>query len=208
MQAFSTILTEDYAAALDDEGKDFLGRIASSARRLDRLIQDVLDYSKLVRSEINLEPVDAQQLFDEIVASYPNLQSPDIRITSDGRLPTVWANTAALTQVFANLLGNAVKFVATGVDPIIRVHAEQKPGGMRFWFEDNGIGIEPGERERIFEVFTTSHAPGRYDGTGIGLAIVRRAIQQMGGAVGVESEAGDGSHFWVDLPDGPTANRS
>ncbi len=200
MQAFSTILADDYATALDDTAKGYLGRIAASARRLDRLIQDVLDYSRLARTDIGLEPVNAQQLFDEIIASYPNLQENGARITSDGALPTVWANTAALTQVFANLLGNAVKFVEPGVPPDVHVRAEHRGDRVRFWFEDNGVGIESSEMERIFQVFQTAHPAGRYDGTGVGLAIVRKAVEQMGGRVGVESEPGAGSRFWVDLP--------
>jgi signal transduction histidine kinase len=109
-------------------------------------------------------------------------------------------NSALLTQVFSNLLGNALKFVPPERDPQVNIRAEKFDGRVRVWVEDNGIGIEAGQQEKIFGLFQRLHRPDRFAGTGVGLAIVRKAIQRMGGSVGVESEPGAGCRFWIELP--------
>jgi signal transduction histidine kinase len=125
-----------------------------------------------------------------------------------GPMPLVWANVAGLTQIISNLLGNAVKFVKAGEAPRVRVWAETMPceipnkegtGCVRLWFEDNGIGIPKEWHSRVFGMFHRLNPPAAYEGTGIGLAIVRKAAERMGGRVGLESEPGRGSRFWVEL---------
>jgi signal transduction histidine kinase len=111
----------------------------------------------------------------------------------------VWANEATLTQCISNLLGNAIKFVAPGEEPRVRIRAERLGEDARIWFEDNGIGIDPRDQERIFGIFVKVHPVQTYNGTGIGLSIVRRAAEKMGGKVGLESEPGKGSRFWLQL---------
>ena len=119
----------------------------------------------------------------------------DIRL--EGDLPVVLGNEALVTQCFSNLLANAVKFVAPGVKPRVRVRAEVREGTARIWVEDNGIGISKDAQGRLFGMF--QRLVRGYEGTGIGLAIVRKVVQRMGGRVGVESEEGKGSRFWVEL---------
>lgn len=199
MRGFSGILTSEYGEKFGETATDYLRRIGVSAERLDRLIQDVLNYSKVVRGDIPIEPVNAEKLIREIVESYPDFQEPHARIDVQ-KLPRVQANPAALTQVVSNLLGNSVKFVAPNVTPHIVVRAEPREDFVRLWFEDNGIGIPTHASERIFKMFQRLHPPGKYDGTGIGLAIIRKAVDRMGGRVGVDSEPGLGSRFWVELP--------
>jgi signal transduction histidine kinase len=114
-------------------------------------------------------------------------------------LLNVIAHEAALGQCITNLLGNAVKFVLPGTLPQIKIRTEPVEGQVRIWFEDNGIGIEPSNQDRIFGIFERVHSAQEYDGTGIGLAIVRKAVERMGGSVGVESEPGNGSRFWIQL---------
>jgi signal transduction histidine kinase len=111
-----------------------------------------------------------------------------------------------MTQVLSNILTNAVKFVARGVRPHVRIRAENvwndpafPNGAVRLWVEDNGIGIPPHAQARLFEIFTRFEDPALYEGTGIGLAIVRKAVERMRGTIGVESEPGKGSRFWVQL---------
>jgi signal transduction histidine kinase len=162
----------------------------------------VLDYSKVVRGDIALQPVNTNRLVREIVESYPDFQTPQATILVQTPLPDVLANPAALTQVVSNLLSNAVKFRAPNVTPQIVVRADCNGDWVRLWFEDNGIGIPPHGVERIFKVFQRMHPAGEYGGTGIGLAIIRKAIERMGGRVGVESEVGKGSRFWVELQKG------
>jgi signal transduction histidine kinase len=202
MLGFSEILMEEHGDQLNEQVKSYIERISTSANRLDQMIQDVLTYSRVVRGDIPLSQVNTEKLLRDIVESYPNLQQPNVRIEIAKPLPVVQANPAALTQVFSNILGNAVKFVAPGVPPRVKIHAEPAPtnkGSARFWFEDNGIGIEPEAAERIFQMFQRLNRAELYEGTGVGLAIVRKAIERMNGNIGVESEAGRGSRFWVEL---------
>jgi signal transduction histidine kinase len=109
------------------------------------------------------------------------------------------AHRGTLVRVVANLLSNAVKFVEPGKAPMVRVSTEPRGGRVRLWVEDNGIGLKPEHRERIFRVFERLHGVEKYPGTGIGLAIVRKGMERMGGAAGVESGPGNGSRFWVEL---------
>ena len=202
MRGFSRILAEEHSAGLEDEGKSYLERIGTSADRLDQLIQDVLNYTRVVRSDIPLSPVNTEKLLQDIIESYPNLQRPDLKIEIVKPLPVVQGNAAALTQVFSNLLGNAVKFVRTDVQPRVKIWAEavsQNDSVMRFWIEDNGIGIDEQSKERIFQMFQRLNRAELYEGTGIGLTIVRKAVERMGGKAGVKSELGKGSSFWVEL---------
>lgn len=201
MQGFSEILEAEHAHQLDAEGLDFLRRIASGARRMDALILDILNYSKAGNGDLELRPVDVGRVIREIAATYPTLQPglADILVSPD--LPPVLANEAALTQVVSNLLGNAVKFVAPGVRPHVRVRGEAINGAhVRLWFEDNGIGIPERFHPRLFKIFSRLQRREDYEGTGIGLAIVRKAAERMNGTVGVESSEGAGSRFWVQLP--------
>jgi PAS domain S-box-containing protein len=199
MQGFAGMLQEDESEHLSATGLDYLRRIAASAHRLDLLIRDVLTYSQISRADLKLEPVDVERLLHDILESYPNLESARAEIRLEGSIPPVVANTAALTQVISNLLGNAVKFVKPGVRPRVRIHAEQKGEYVRVWFDDNGIGIPRELHDKIFEIFQRLNPPSEYEGTGIGLAIVHKALERMQGRVGVESEPGDGSRFWIEL---------
>jgi PAS domain S-box-containing protein len=196
MQGFSTMLLSE-AGRLSPESCDYLRRIINASQRMDALTQDALQYSKIVHGEIPLISVEPTALLQGILESYPTLQSPRADIQIVGALPPLIANEAGLNQCFSNLLGNAVKFVAPGVKPKVRVSAEIRDQFVRLWFEDNGIGIPPQHQHRIFDMF--QQLDKSYEGTGIGLALVRKVAQRMGGKVGVESEAGKGSRFWLEL---------
>ena len=197
MHSFASLLVTDFSQDLPTAAQDFLKRIAISADRMDHLIIDALDYSKAMREELNLIPVDPEKLLRGMIASYPAFQPPAANIEIQGPLPVVLANHAGLTQCFSNLLNNAVKFVAPRQKPRVRVRAETQDSTVRLWFEDNGIGIPPEMHERIFGMFQRLSRD--YEGTGIGLALVRKVMDRMGGKVGVESESGGGSRFWLEL---------
>jgi two-component system sensor histidine kinase/response regulator len=204
LERYSYSISHDMRAPLRamkgySEHRAYLQKISSAAQRLDRLIEDVLSYSLLSRSKFKLAPVDADQLIREIIEQYPGLQLPEADIRIEGRLPFVWGNEAILTQCVSNLLGNAIKFVPPEVSPVIVIRAENHDDETVFWFEDNGIGIAPRDLERIFGIFVQVHSSESYRGTGIGLSIVRRAAEKMGGEVGVESTLGQGSRFWLKL---------
>lgn len=202
MQGFGQALREDYAGRLDDEGQDYLRRIEASAEELDRLIRDLLDYSRLGRLEMRLLPVN----LGEVVGEALDVLEEEIRereavVRVENSLPVVTGHRVVLMQAVGNLISNALKFVPAGTPPLVRVAAEPRDGWVRLWVEDNGIGIAPEHQERIFQVFERLHGPESYPGTGIGLAIVRRGVKRMGGRVGVESARGQGSRFWIELPE-------
>ncbi|HEY5912403.1 MAG TPA: PAS domain S-box protein [Verrucomicrobiae bacterium] len=217
MQGFSEMLEDECADCHHRNTKEYLRRIRLAAARMDQLITDSLDYTKATRQELPLEPVDLVELLNGIVETYPNLQPARANIQIATDLPVVLGNEAALTQCFANLLDNAVKFSKPATHPQIRIWAEEigragdgqavlgKPPASRrstrIWVEDDGIGIPRESLQRIFGIF--QRAATTHQGTGIGLAIVRKVAQRMGGAVGVESEEGRGSRFWVELTKAP-----
>jgi PAS domain S-box-containing protein len=200
MQGFATVLMSDHAAQLDRNARTYLERIAAAARRMDGFIVDILDYSKIVRGRLEVGPVDVGKLIREIITWYPSFHNGQADIRIEAPLPGMLANEAALTQVVSNLLDNAIKFVAPEIRPRVRVRAEQHAGTVRLWFEDNGIGIDRSAQARLFTIFGRLNSPEHYEGTGIGLAIVRKSVERMGGGVGVESEPGSGSRFWIQLP--------
>ena len=198
MQGFAQVLLDDYGSKLDKRGVDLLQRVMRSALRLDRLIQDVLSYSRVLHAPGLMEPVDLDGLLRDIIATYPNGHKTEIHI--QGKLPTVLGNEAFLTQCFSNLLGNASKFVAPGTIPNIEIGAEDREQSMvRVWIQDNGIGIAAENHERIFRMFEQINLAAEYEGTGVGLTIVRKAAERMGAQVGFESELGKGSRFWIQL---------
>jgi PAS domain S-box-containing protein len=199
MQGYARALLEDYGTSLDAEGNNYLDRISRAANRLDSLIQDVLAYSRVAKGEIQLHPVDIEALLDDIIATHPEFQAPHARINVVRPLYRVLGHEAYLTQCITNLLGNAVKFVDAGRVPEIRIRSERTDGRVRLWFEDNGIGIDPSHQERIFQIFGQVYPEKKFGGTGIGLAIVRKAVQRMNGDVGVDSALDKGSRFWVVL---------
>jgi len=210
------------------DAQRFLERIQTSAARMDSLITDALNYNTAVRQELALSPVDPGPLLRGMLDSYPELQPSKARIEIRGEIPQVMGNQAAVTQCFSNLLGNAVKFVKPGPGQRAEVviWAERRDeaatggqrgtrtgpshltpaavpqrrgefGWVRIWVEDKGIGIAEPMQARVFDMF--SRGQNAYAGTGIGLALVRKVVERMGGSVGVESEEGRGSRFWVEL---------
>jgi PAS domain S-box-containing protein len=184
---------------LSPGARDALQRIMTAANRLDRLIQDVLAYSRVIRAEVRLAPVDLDRLVREVIEQYPGFEPGQAEIEIETPLLPVLGHEASLTQCVANLLTNAVKFVPPGTTPRIRIRTEPADRRVKIWFEDNGIGIDPADATRIFSMFERVHARNQYEGTGIGLAIVRKAVERMGGTTGVESEVGKGSRFWIEL---------
>jgi PAS domain S-box-containing protein len=199
MQGYAKALLADYQERLDPEATHYLDRISRSSNRLDSLIQDVLAYSRVTKDQISLHPVDLERLIDDILSSHPEFQAPQVRVTMEKPLHRVLGHEAYLTQCITNLLGNAVKFVPPRVVPEIRIRSERLDGKVRLWFEDNGIGIDPSHHERIFQIFGQVYPEKKYGGTGIGLAIVRKAVQRMNGEAGVESGMDKGSRFWLIL---------
>jgi signal transduction histidine kinase len=172
---------------------------------MERLIHDVLTYSRVSRTNMKLQQVSLYDVVRGVLQQYPefNPSRSDILVQQD--LPDVIAHEPSLGQAVANLLVNAVKFVNPGVKPKVLVSADENNGSVFLRIRDNGIGIKPECQQRLFGMFERIHPDGKYEGTGIGLAIVRKTIERMGGKVGVESDGFNGSTFWIQLPKAVTA---
>jgi signal transduction histidine kinase len=219
IHGFAEMMSECCSGCQEHEAKRYLQKIKTAAERMDSLIVDALNYSRAVRQELALTPVNPGALLRGMLDSYPEFQPAAADIQIRGELPAVTGNEAALTQCFSNLLGNAVKFVKPGERPQIRVWAERQPepqvpvaalaptgaraedDWVRIWVEDRGIGIPAGLLPRVFDMFSRGH--NSYEGNGIGLALVRKVVERMGGRLGVESEEGKGSRFWLELRPAP-----
>jgi PAS domain S-box-containing protein len=199
MQGFSQLLVEEHGAKLNQQGQEYANYINTAAQNMDRLLVDLLAFSRMSQQNIELAPV----ALDHAVRGALDRCEPDIhasrgRVRSVAPWPTVLAHAATLQQVLVNLIGNALKFVGAE-PPEVSLRAEERPNGMvRVWVEDNGIGIAPEFQGKVFEVFQRLHTTA-YAGTGIGLAIVQKGVERMGGQVGIVSAPGAGSRFWIDL---------
>lgn len=200
MHGFSQALLEDCSAGMDETAKDYARRIAVASQRMDQLTQDLLTFSQVSRGDIALSPVDLDLVLRDALGQLEaDISTKKARVDLQGPFPRVSAHRATLEQALANLVSNGLKFVAPGQPPEIQIRTERSNGSVRVWVEDNGIGIDPAHHRRIFAVFERLHQADKYAGTGIGLAIVRKAVERMGGKFGVESTLGTGSRFWIEL---------
>jgi signal transduction histidine kinase len=200
MQGYSKALLQDYGPKLEPEAVQSLERIQRAANRLDLLIRDVLAYSRIAKSDIHLKPVALGPLLQDIIAQQPEIENSLRAITICQPLHTVMGHEAYLTQCFSNLIENALKFVQPGVAPQVRIHSETREDRIRICVTDRGIGISREHHHRIFQIFGRIHPEKHFPGTGIGLAIVKKAVARMRGESGFESEPGKGSCFWFTLP--------
>lgn len=206
MQGFAQLLVQDHVANLNQQGRDYTNYINTAAQAMDQLLADLLAFSRLNQQKMELRAVS----LEAIVQSALRTCEPEIRLVS-ARMetippwPALFAHAGTLQQVLVNLISNAVKFVAPHRTPLVRLRAEERPGEMvRIWVEDNGIGIAPESQERIFQAFKRLHTTA-YPGTGIGLAIVQKGVERMGGRAGLVSAPGEGSRFWIELAKAPPA---
>jgi PAS domain S-box-containing protein len=201
MQGLAQALLEDYTTQLDDLGQEYAKRICQSALRMDTLIENLLTYSRLNRTEIQLQTIPLEPVIQEALQLLDDqIYKSQGQIHLQGHLPSVLGHRSTLRQVVMNLVANALKFLPAGVLPEIEIGAEEQGDWVSLWVQDNGIGIREDRQERIFKVFERLHSLDAYPGTGIGLAIVRRGVERMGGQVTVDSQPGKGSCFCIRLP--------
>lgn len=200
IEGFARILHEEHAEALGTRGQRYARRIYAAAERMDQLIQDLLTYSRLSRADLELKCIGLDAVVNSTLESHRALiEETGAEVLIHRPMPSVHGNRVLIAQVVANLLTNAIKFVPEGSTPRVEIAASGTGGRVRLSVEDNGIGIEPEFRDRIFNVFERLHGQEHYTGTGIGLAIVRKGAERLGGTAGVEPSS-EGSRFWVDLP--------
>ena len=198
---FSRILAEDYQDVLDAEGKRILGVILDGGQRMERLISDLLELSRVGRREAQLTEVDLTALVNEIIDEQRSQLAEDRDLTFEvSPLPPARGDRNMLRQVFDNLVGNAVKFTRETENAIVRVDGEQCGDHVTYHVSDNGAGFDMHYAERLFQVFQRLHSSTEFEGTGVGLAIVARIVEHHGGRVRAEGEPGRGATFHIALP--------
>ena len=196
---FSKIVRDEGSSSLSDEHKAYLERVTRAAQRIGVMVDGVLAFTRVTRTELALGEVDVDSVVSDVVQASTELQAPAARLQIRSPLGWVLANRAGLHQCLANLLSNAVKYVPRGTTPEVVVRSEPRGELLRLWIEDNGIGIAEEDQINLFQMFQRMGNTTAYPGTGLGLAIVRRAAERMGGSVGVNSTPGQGSRFWIEL---------
>jgi signal transduction histidine kinase len=199
MQGFSALLIEAAGPDLNETARGYAARIDKAAQFMDSLVCDLLAFSRIAQRRVELTAVGLQGVVEHVLARLqPDIEEKHACVTSPGPWPQVLAHEPTLQQVLFNLASNALKFIRPGVPPLLRLYAQDREDFIRVWVEDNGVGIAPEHREQIFRLFMRLHGE-KYAGTGIGLAIVQKGLERMGGRVGVCSGADRGSSFWFEL---------
>jgi len=194
------LLGQRYKGKLDERADEYIGHAVEASSRMQNLINDLLDYSRVDRLGKPFNPTDLEKTLDTALANLQvAIQESGALITRD-TLPTLIADSGQLAQVFQNLIGNAIKFRGERAS-LIHIGAEKLENGWRFSVQDNGIGIEPQYFERIFLVFQRLHTRREYSGTGIGLSLCKKIVERHGGEIWVESDARTSSTFYFTIPE-------
>lgn len=201
VEGFATALLEDEGERMSVDGRLFAERIVAAVVRMDRLITDLLAYSRLSRAELRLERVELGTVVKAVLRDLEaQVADSGARVDVAWPLPAVRGNGTILAQVVANLVSNAIKFVERGVTPQVAITGTRDGMAARLLIADNGIGIAPEHREHVFGVFERLHGHERYPGTGIGLAIVKKGLERMGGTVRILDREGGGTLFELSMP--------
>jgi hypothetical protein len=205
MSGFAKALLEDESSNLTPLGLEYATRIARSANYMDSLLLDMLAYSRLAGADITPEAFALEEPISELLSLVEkDVRDRKVKVEVCSPLGTVFVHLPTFKQILSNLISNSIKFLAPDRPAELKIFTTRVPGCVRLWVQDNGIGIAHEHHEKIFGLFQRLHDNQTYPGTGIGLALVRKGAERMGGRVGVESEPSQGSRFWVDLPTDPS----
>ncbi len=211
IDGYGRLLQEDYADRLDEEGRRFLATIRRATQQMSQLIEDLLAYSRLERRKLQVSAVSPAVLVAALLAEYADeIRRRDVAVTVNLPPVTLKIDPEGLAMVLRNLLDNAFKFTQATAEPRIEVGGaiERSTRNVcRLWVRDNGVGFDMKYHDRIFEIFQRLHREEEYPGTGVGLAIVRKALERMGGRVWANSEPGLGTTFFIELPYGGDEER-
>lgn len=197
--SYTELLARRYEGQLDDKADKYIGYVVEGAKRMQLLINDLLTLSRLTTRRQPPSPVDTYQIVTKVLKSLETLIAESGAQIDVGELPVVLADRSQIIQVFQNLITNAIKF-HSDVPPKITIDAEQEGRFWRFVVADNGIGIAPEHHNRIFAIFQRLHKRSEFEGSGMGLAIVKKTVERHGGQIVVESAPGQGSRFLFTLP--------
>jgi hypothetical protein len=204
ISGFADLFRLRYRGQLDADADDYIDFITSGAVRMQQLINDLLSYSRVSTRAQPLEPVDLEEVMTDVLADLNTRLAETRAIVRVDPLPVVNADRTQFTKVFANLIRNAVTFVAPGTTPAVHVFAERDDMGWRFTVADNGIGIPTAHRQRVFGMFKRLHSRDAYPGTGVGLAIVQKVVQRHSSEIWIQDNPGGGSRFTFTIPDTPS----
>ena len=199
IEGFAKLLGRRYKGKLDAKADEFIEYISSDVKRMQELIKDLLEYSQLGAKEKKFKPTDCSGVVEKAVGNLQAAIEESNAVVTYDELPTVMVDTPQMISLFQNLIDNAIKFRGEEA-PRIHISAERKGDEWVFSIQDNGIGIDPKDSERIFGMFQRLHGSTDYPGTGIGLAICKKIVEQHGGRIWVESETGKGSTFYFTMP--------
>jgi PAS domain S-box-containing protein len=195
------LLKKRYEGKLDDRAEEFISHAVEGTKRMQALIMDLLSYSRVGTHTHPFAPTNCEEVINDVLANLSIAIEESGAIVTHDPLPTLVADESQLSQVFQNLIGNALKFRAEGRKPEVRVTARKDGEQWIFSVADNGIGIEPQYYERVFRVFQRLHTRSKYPGTGIGLAIVKKIVERHGGRIWIESQLEMGTTFFFTLPE-------
>jgi len=199
ISSYLQLLDRRYKGKLDSDADEFIAFAVDGANRMQALIDDLLAYSRVGKHARPFQPVESEQaLVQALTNLHMAIQESKAKVSYDP-LPTVTADDSQLTQLFQNLIGNAIKFHNKKM-PVVHISAQPGPNEWIFSIRDNGIGIDPGYSDRIFEMFQRLHNRTEYSGTGIGLAICKKIVERHGGRIWVESQPNQGSTFYFTIP--------
>ncbi|HWA39454.1 MAG TPA: ATP-binding protein [Burkholderiales bacterium] len=198
IDGYARMLDQDHGARLDDEGRRLLGVVRASALRMGRLIDDLLEFSRLGQREPEKRPLDMAALARAVVAELQP-EHPRAAVSVDD-LPEAAADRALMRQVWINLIGNALKYSAGRAAPRVAISGRVEDGFAVYAVQDNGVGFDMRHAGRLFGVFQRLHRQDAFPGTGVGLAIVQRVVARHGGRVGFEARSDEGARFWFALP--------
>ncbi|MBU1887877.1 MAG: HAMP domain-containing protein [Candidatus Omnitrophica bacterium] len=201
VKAFTRLLIEEYSGKLDDEGREYLKAISESSSRMTNLIEDLLNLSRIGRIR-NIEPdVDLNEILSGVKKNLQySLEEKKVDLKVAENFPKVMCDRIRISEVFSNLVSNAIKYSKKDVRPVIELGYCDKGGLYEFYVKDNGIGIEKQYHDRVFQIFQRLHAKGEYEGTGAGLTIVKKIVENHGGKIWLDSETGKGTTFYFTIP--------
>ncbi len=200
MNSYGGLLEKNAVPLLDDKGKKYLTFIISNAQRMQKMIQDILTFSRIGREEVKVEMVDCNAIAREVLAEFETVIKEKNARTQCDSLPTLETSPTLMRVLLQNLLGNALKFQDGSKPPEITIMAERGQSFWRFTVSDNGIGIDPAFHHKIFAIFQRLHRKEDYPGTGIGLSTCKKFVELCGGTIGFESASGRGTTFFFTLP--------
>lgn len=203
MTGFVAQIERRYDAVLDDRGRRYMGHIVEASIRMRALIDDLLDYSRFLRAPQSMSIIDTEAILGralKTLAGPVSEAAADVQVT---RLPGVWSDAAHLESLLTNLISNAVKFRSDVGPVLVRIAGTEKDGWVTLTVDDNGIGVDPEYRERVFRMFQRLHVREAYAGTGIGLAIAQQIVELHNGRIWIEDSALGGARFCCTLPAAP-----